>query len=50
MIRVDELTWQDVKQIILTADRVVEGPIKEVRGKYPTEQSYYEAVLAELKR
>ena len=47
---VKPLTWQDIKAIVEIADRIVNGCFEE-KGKhlddFPTEESYYKAVLEE---
>ena len=44
----NELTWQDVKQIVNIADMLLVDDIHiNGRGKFPEEQRYYEEVLKE---
>ena len=42
-----ELTWQDIMDIVLIADRMLTGDVQKDTKRFPNGQAYYEAVLKE---
>ena len=39
-----KLTWEEMKKIVLIADELTSGSFDDIKGRFPSEQSYYEEV------